>query len=94
MITRNRTPWQNSLKQMTTNISALLEQLHLTPEQVNFSEDACQDFPLRVPAGFIARMKKGDPKDPLLMQVLPITDELESENLFSAKIIHGTLVPL
>jgi len=28
-------------------------------------------FPLRVPRGFVARMRRGDPDDPLLLQVLP-----------------------
>src|SRR6187397_2383510 len=33
-------------------------------------------FPLRVPRGFIARMRRGDPHDPLLLQVLPQAREL------------------
>ncbi len=32
-------------------------------------------FPLRVPRGFVARMRHGDPHDPLLRQVLPVLDE-------------------
>ena len=32
-------------------------------------------FPLRVPRGFVARMRHGDPHDPLLRQVLPLDDE-------------------
>ncbi|MGV8923883.1 MAG: EF-P beta-lysylation protein EpmB [Thermomonas sp.] len=32
-------------------------------------------FPLRVPRGFVARMRHGDPNDPLLRQVLPLDDE-------------------
>jgi L-lysine 2,3-aminomutase len=33
-------------------------------------------FPLRVPRAFVARMKHGDPDDPLLRQVLPLDEEL------------------
>src|SRR5690349_4610589 len=33
-------------------------------------------FPLRVPRGFIARMRRGDLNDPLLLQVLPQAREL------------------
>ena len=33
-------------------------------------------FPLRVPRGFVARMRRGDPSDPLLRQVLPLDDEM------------------
>lgn len=32
-------------------------------------------FPLRVPRGFVARMRPGDPDDPLLRQVLPRREE-------------------
>lgn len=32
-------------------------------------------FPLRVPRGFVARMRHGDANDPLLRQVLPLDDE-------------------
>lgn len=37
--------------------------------------DAASGFPLRVPRGFVARMRHGDPNDPLLRQVLPLDDE-------------------
>ena len=40
------------------------------------SDDAAARFPLRVPRGFVARMRHGDPCDPLLRQVLPLDDEL------------------
>nr|VFK15967.1 MAG: L-lysine 2,3-aminomutase [Candidatus Kentron sp. LFY] len=32
-------------------------------------------FSLLVPRGYVARMRKGDPRDPLLRQVLPIAEE-------------------
>lgn len=32
-------------------------------------------FPMRVPRGYAARMRHGDPADPLLRQVLPVPDE-------------------
>nr|VFJ43507.1 MAG: L-lysine 2,3-aminomutase [Candidatus Kentron sp. FW]VFJ64807.1 MAG: L-lysine 2,3-aminomutase [Candidatus Kentron sp. FW] len=32
-------------------------------------------FPLLVPRGYVARMQKGNPRDPLLRQVLPIAEE-------------------
>jgi EF-P beta-lysylation protein EpmB len=40
------------------------------------SDEAAAQFPLRVPHGFAARMRRGDPNDPLLRQVLPIDAEL------------------
>jgi EF-P beta-lysylation protein EpmB len=36
------------------------------------------DFPLLVPRGFAAKIEKGNPRDPLLLQVLPQRAELES----------------
>ncbi len=33
-------------------------------------------FALRVPRGFVARMRRGDANDPLLLQVLPRAAEL------------------
>ncbi len=37
---------------------------------------AAARFPLRVPRGYVARMRRGDPHDPLLRQVLPLAAEL------------------
>ena len=37
---------------------------------------AAREFPLRVPRGYVARMRRGDPRDPLLLQVLPGAAEL------------------
>ena len=36
---------------------------------------AAARFPLRVPRGFVGRMRRGDPADPLLRQVLPLDAE-------------------
>jgi hypothetical protein len=41
------------------------------------SDAAAMQFPLRVPRGFAARMRRGDPDDPLLRQVLPLDDEMQ-----------------
>lgn len=41
-------------------------------------------FALRVPRGFVARMQRGDPRDPLLLQVLPQLAELDQVPGFSA----------
>lgn len=39
------------------------------------SVDQSPDFPVRVPEPFVTRMVPGDPHDPLLRQVLAVTDE-------------------
>ena len=68
--------WQTALKNSITTIDALLRQLDLYAADVGMSESACKSFPLRVPLSFVQRMKKGNPKDPLLRQVLPLQQEL------------------
>lgn len=40
-------------------------------------------FPLRVPRGFVARMRRADPHDPLLRQVLPLDAEFRPQPGFS-----------
>ena len=63
--------WRNAIR----DPRELLTRLDLTEAAARLSETADRDFPLRVPHGFVARMRKGDPNDPLLRQVLPLADE-------------------
>jgi EF-P beta-lysylation protein EpmB len=44
---------------------------------------AQREFPLRVPRSFVARMRRGDPRDPLLLQVLPTAAEMAPAPGFS-----------
>jgi EF-P beta-lysylation protein EpmB len=67
--------WQTELGHAVSTLAELLRLLGLSPEQVALSTSAIERFPLRVPKGFVSRMRTGDPKDPLLRQVLPIMDE-------------------
>lgn len=50
--------------------------LSLDPRLLPAARRAAGEFPLKVPRGFVARMRKGDPDDPLLRQVLPLGEEL------------------
>lgn len=68
--------WQEQLADVVTTLPELLRLLQLDATQLELSEQALRDFPLRVPRPFLARMKPGDPRDPLLLQVLPQTAEL------------------
>jgi len=56
----------------------LLAALDLGAELLGPARDAAAAFPLRVPRSYIGRMRRGDPADPLLRQVLPLGSELES----------------
>lgn len=53
----------------------LLGLLGLDDLAARLSPAAMAQFPLRVPRGFVARMRHGDADDPLLRQVLPLDDE-------------------
>lgn len=68
--------WQTALAQVVTDPSELLRLVGLGAEWRESAEAAAKAFPLRVPRGFVARMRRGDPADPLLRQVLPLGQEL------------------
>ncbi len=66
------------MAEAVTDGRELVELLELDPALVAGAEGAVveREFPLRVPRGFVARMRKGDARDPLLRQVLPSAEEL------------------
>ena len=68
--------WQTAVRQAVTDPAELLTLLDLDPALLPAARAAAQSFRLRVPHPFIARMRRGDPHDPLLRQVLPLGDEL------------------
>lgn len=70
--------WQTQLANAFTELETLCAYLQLSPKKLNLSTTAAKQFPLRVPLAFASRIEKGNPCDPLLRQVLPISDELES----------------
>ena len=75
MISRTPSSWQTELACAYRSPEALLRRLGLDPAQVELPADAA-GFPLLVPESYAARMRPGDPDDPLLRQVLPAAAEL------------------
>jgi len=71
-----RQRWQHLWREAVREPRELLALLGLKTAALRISNQAAQQFPLRVPRGFIARMRYGDPCDPLLRQVLPLDAEL------------------
>jgi EF-P beta-lysylation protein EpmB len=69
--------WQKALAAAVTDPAELLTMLDLDPALLDGARIAARDFRLRVPRGFVARMGRGDPSDPLLRQVLPLAAELD-----------------
>ncbi|MEK6771047.1 MAG: EF-P beta-lysylation protein EpmB [Pseudomonadota bacterium] len=74
-VLRQTPGWQQLLGAAITDPAELLSRLGLGPEWLAPARAAARRFPLRVPAGFVARMRRGDPHDPLLRQVLPLAEE-------------------
>jgi EF-P beta-lysylation protein EpmB len=69
--------WQSLLSQAITDPAQLLRELGLPPQLLPAALAAERAFHLRVPRGFVARMRREDPQDPLLRQVLPLDEELD-----------------
>ncbi len=70
--------WQAELADLVTDLDQLLALLDLRRADLTaagLTPDPHPDFPLRVPRAFVQRMQPGDPRDPLLRQVLPLAAE-------------------
>lgn len=76
--------WQKLLAQAINDPLELLAMLDLAPDALPLGHIARRQFSLRVPRGYVARMRKGDTDDPLLRQVFPLSDEESLAAGFSA----------
>ena len=68
--------WRQSLRDAVTDPCELLALVGL-PQLTERLPVAEAGFALKVPRGFVQRMRHGDPHDPLLLQVLPQLAELD-----------------
>ena len=68
--------WQTELANALTDPRELLTLLDLDHTDCPPIIQASGDFPFRVTRSYASRMRKGDPGDPLLRQVLPLELEL------------------
>ena len=106
MITANRQlaqpserRWQQLWREAITDPEELLRLLGLAHRSAALLPDGNTGFALRVPRGFVTRMRHGDENDPLLLQVLPRAHELQSPAGYSrdavgdgaARSAHGVL---
>ena len=91
--------WRQSLRAAITDPREVLALLGLEALADKLPPDDA-GFALQVPRGFVARMRRGDPCDPLLLQVLPQLAECEDAQGgyaadavgdLNARVAHGVL---
>lgn len=66
--------------ELITDLAELAELLELPSI---LADQFPSDYPLCIPRDFVHRMKKGDPNDPILLQILPRKEELKTVAGFS-----------
>ena len=77
--------WKQSLQKAVRSVDELLNLLKIVdPLEV----DVDPHFPLRVPHEFVAKMRLQDPRDPLLLQVLPLKEENVQVPLYTTNPVH------
>jgi len=90
--------WQEQLAGSIRDLKELLHLLELNSFKADTFESgtllkeslldqalaANQNFPLRVPMAYLQRIKKGDINDPLLLQILPLKEELSGAPGYTA----------
>ena len=67
--------WQKELAFSFTDPTKLLQHLGLDEENYAQHIKARRLFPKRVPRHFVELMEKGNPNDPLFLQVMPLSEE-------------------
>lgn len=74
-LSQTPTGWQKAQADAITDPAELLRLLELPETLLPAARRAAKLFGLRVPRGYAARMRRGNPADPLLRQVLPLDAE-------------------
>jgi len=70
--------WQAQMSEAITCPQTLIQALGLNSALVGPARAVATKFRLRVPLSYVARMRHGDPDDPLLRQVLPLAAEADA----------------
>ena len=67
--------WQSELSRAIKDIRSLLDYTGNQASNIDGLDAGHLDFPLRVPQPYASRIERGNPDDPLLRQVLPLSIE-------------------
>jgi len=68
--------WQTELASAIRTPEELVRLLDLPEKFVEVARAASTGFALRAPQAYLQRIRRGDPNDPLLLQILPVLAEL------------------
>ncbi|MGV6816477.1 MAG: EF-P beta-lysylation protein EpmB [Thiotrichales bacterium] len=71
--------WQQQLALAITDPEILFSRLDLDRSDLAAAHLADRNFKLKVTASYLGRMERGNPGDPLLLQILPDSHELEPQ---------------
>ncbi len=77
------TGWQSELRQAVRSAAELCRRLELPQEWASKAAAGAEEFPVFVPPSYLARIRRGDLADPLLLQVFPVDAELDAVEGFS-----------
>jgi len=67
--------WRQVLKQAWRKPAELLDYLQLDPALLEGIEAGQREFPLLAPPAFVRQIEKGNPADPLFLQIFPLATE-------------------
>ncbi|MGC7559379.1 EF-P beta-lysylation protein EpmB [Pasteurella sp. PK-2025] len=83
IVIREEQSWTDLLANAISDPKLLLNALNLPSDHFEKDMTARRLFPLRVPLPFVERMEKGNPQDPLFLQVMSSADEFIQAEGFS-----------
>lgn len=69
------TSWQKELANVITDPKELLTNVGIQPQRYLKHFSARKLFPVRAPRPFVSRIEKGNINDPLLRQIMPLSEE-------------------
>ena len=75
--------WQRDLRAAVRDAHELCRRLGLPAALADAAAGGADEFPVFVPPAYLARIRPGDPHDPLLRQVMPVADETTAAPGFS-----------
>ncbi|WP_027966434.1 EF-P beta-lysylation protein EpmB [Halomonas halocynthiae] len=80
--------WQQQLSGAIRDPAELCQRLDLNPTWHSGAQLGHQLFEVRVPEAYLSRIQRGDPNDPLLRQVLPLSAEGDEQPGYIADPLH------